>query len=280
MVRLFPTSIRSVENHERACHLLETTDWTRNHQVTFQPFGLGIYAGASTRGKTKLLALCTDSSWEAFCADCDARFSAQHVDENRSQCRVWHAPLVLDDAVELFAAVHGSPFATRLLRRAEALRESDIRRRYLIAKEHGAGYDERVYREVKSLFWKTYETPSPKWEQPRQPILKLLREDEWQALLRDKETQGAPIDQQDGFIHFSTPLQVEETFQKYFADDNRVWLVTFDGADLGPALRFEPSRNKDLFPHLYAPLRLADVYLARPWGGVGFGVSTDDDGNL
>ena len=37
-------------------------------------------------------------------------------------------------------------------------------------------------------------------------IYKILRADEWAALKRDGETQGAPVDVADGFIHFSTWL--------------------------------------------------------------------------
>ena len=35
-------------------------------------------------------------------------------------------------------------------------------------------------------------------------IYKIFRADEWQALERDGETAGAPVDLADGYIHFST----------------------------------------------------------------------------
>jgi uncharacterized protein (DUF952 family) len=40
-------------------------------------------------------------------------------------------------------------------------------------------------------------------------------------------------------------------------------LVAVDADALGSALRWEPSRGGDLFPHLYAPLPLSAVRWAR-----------------
>lgn len=277
MVALVSASARGIENHERARRALENLPWSDTLEVTFHSFGMGIYENAVTRGYTKILALCEAASWQHFIADCDARFSCHAVDEDRSECRFWRTTLFDNEPIELLAARRDSPVAARIMARMEALKDPSTRRRYLIAKAHGAERDERVYQMVKSLFWETHEDPAPKWEQPIQPILKLLRAHEWESLVRDEETQGAPIDIQDGFVHFSTPGQVAETFQKYFADQKRVWLITLDAAALGPSLRFEPSRNDDLFPHLYGPLRLADVHLVRPWNGDGFDTTKNAD---
>ena len=95
-------------------------------------------------------------------------------------------------------------------------------------------------------------------------ILKILRSDEWNELKSKGESAGAPIDVQDGFIHFSTPAQAEETARKHFAGQNELFLLAFDSEAFGPELRWEVSRGGDLFPHLYAPLRLADVNWAQP----------------
>ena len=75
---------------------------------------------------------------------------------------------------------------------------------------------------------------------------------------------GAPIDRADGFIHFSTPAQAEETAAKHFAGQHDLLLVAVDTERLGEALRFEVSRGDALFPHLYAPLLIADVAWAKP----------------
>lgn len=93
-------------------------------------------------------------------------------------------------------------------------------------------------------------------------ICKILRADEWAALQRLGQTDGAAVDRADGFIHFSTPAQLAETARRHFAGESGLMLALFEGDSLGPALRWEPSRGGDLFPHLYAPLRLADVQRA------------------
>ena len=63
---------------------------------------------------------------------------------------------------------------------------------------------------------------------------------------------GAPIDRQDGFIHFSTAAQVAETAGAPFRRTGRPAARRRRGrARWGPRLRYEPSRGGDLFPHLY-----------------------------
>ncbi len=70
---------------------------------------------------------------------------------------------------------------------------------------------------------------------------------------------GAPVDHRDGFIHFSTSAQVAETARRHFAGERDLVLVAVACEDLGDALRFEPSRGGDLFPHLYGALPLSAV---------------------
>lgn len=100
-------------------------------------------------------------------------------------------------------------------------------------------------------------------------IYKILRDAEWRDLLAKGETAGAPIDLADGFVHFSTAAQAPETVARHFAGERGLVLLALDADALGPALRWEPSRGGALFPHLYAPLRLADVLWRwpLPWDG-------------
>lgn len=90
-------------------------------------------------------------------------------------------------------------------------------------------------------------------------IYKLFRPSEWDTLVRDGVTQGAPIDIADGYVHFSTAAQVVETAQRYFSDVEDVVLVAIESGLLGEALVWEPSRGGDLFPHLYREMRMQDV---------------------
>lgn len=75
---------------------------------------------------------------------------------------------------------------------------------------------------------------------------------------------GAPVDRADGYIHFSTAEQAPETAAKHFSGQENLLLVTVDGAVLGEALRYEPSRGGALFPHLYGPLPLSAVKSVTP----------------
>ena len=90
-------------------------------------------------------------------------------------------------------------------------------------------------------------------------ILKIFRRAEWDAFRAEGVTAGAPVDLEDGFIHFSTPSQVAETAARHFATESNLVLVAVDVDRLGDALKWEPSRGGQLFPHLYRALRLSDV---------------------
>ena len=94
-------------------------------------------------------------------------------------------------------------------------------------------------------------------------IYKIFRSAEWEELKQVGTTNGAPIDLADGYIHMSTGKQVAETCAKYFAGEKDLVLLVLDGDDLGAALKWEPSRGGDLFPHLYRQLRLPDIFLQK-----------------
>ncbi len=95
-------------------------------------------------------------------------------------------------------------------------------------------------------------------------IYKILTGPQWDVLQREGETEGAPVDLADGFVHFSTAAQVRETAARHFAGQDGLWLLAVEDDPLGEALKWEPSRGGDLFPHLYGLLRMADVVWAKP----------------
>jgi uncharacterized protein (DUF952 family) len=90
-------------------------------------------------------------------------------------------------------------------------------------------------------------------------VYKILRRAEWEALRAAGETLGAPVDLADGYIHLSTAAQVVETAAKHFGAESDLVLVAVASERLGDALRWEPSRGGQLFPHLYGPLRLEQI---------------------
>jgi len=95
-------------------------------------------------------------------------------------------------------------------------------------------------------------------------IYKILRAAEWAALSEFATTGGAPIDAADGYIHFSTAAQVQETLDKHFAGETGLVLLAYDADRMGDNLKWEPSRGDQLFPHLYSALSLADMIWQRP----------------
>lgn len=90
-------------------------------------------------------------------------------------------------------------------------------------------------------------------------IFKILGRDEWAAAQAAGRFEGSAVDHQDGYIHFSTAAQAPETARRYFSGRTDLVVLEVEGDDLGTALKWEPSRGGDLFPHLYAPLAVTDV---------------------
>lgn len=91
-------------------------------------------------------------------------------------------------------------------------------------------------------------------------IYKILPRTAWDEALAQGRFDGSPIDLEDGYIHFSTAAQAQETAAKHFRGQDGLVVVAVEAGALGPQLRWEPSRGGQLFPHLYAAL---DPALAR-----------------
>lgn len=100
-------------------------------------------------------------------------------------------------------------------------------------------------------------------------IYKIFRADEWTTLEQEGETAGAPIDVADGYVHFSTALQVAETAAKHFAGENGLVILACSAADMGDDLKWEVSRGGAEFPHLYRRLKRDDVLWHQPLPLVG-----------
>lgn len=95
-------------------------------------------------------------------------------------------------------------------------------------------------------------------------IYKICSEERWRQAEESGVFRGAAIDLSDGFIHFSTAVQVRETAAKHFSGQSGLLLAAIDAKKLGDALKYEVSRGGALFPHLYAPLDLTAVRWVKP----------------
>jgi uncharacterized protein (DUF952 family) len=94
-------------------------------------------------------------------------------------------------------------------------------------------------------------------------IYKICSATAWREAERLGVFRGSADDARDGFIHLSSASQVAETANKHFFGEKNLFLVEVDAEALGARLRWERSRNDELFPHLYGELDLAAVCSVR-----------------
>lgn len=90
-------------------------------------------------------------------------------------------------------------------------------------------------------------------------IYKICSASAWREAERQGAFRGSADDKRDGFIHFSTASQVPGTVAKHFAGQTGLFLIAVDADVLGEALKWEPSRGGELFPHFYGELDTGEV---------------------
>jgi len=90
-------------------------------------------------------------------------------------------------------------------------------------------------------------------------IYHMCRADEWQNAQTRGTYGGSSQDKADGFIHFSTAAQIVESAARHRAGQDGLVLLAVEAAAVNHILKWEPARNGDLFPHLYAPLPASAV---------------------
>ncbi|APO73413.1 hypothetical protein AM571_CH00565 [Rhizobium etli 8C-3] len=95
-------------------------------------------------------------------------------------------------------------------------------------------------------------------------VYKIVTAALWQEARQSGVFRGEGIDLKDNFIHLSTERQVRRTAALFFSGQPGLLLVAIDSGKLSDKLIFEPSRDGDLFPHLYAELPLSAVIWEKP----------------
>jgi uncharacterized protein (DUF952 family) len=88
---------------------------------------------------------------------------------------------------------------------------------------------------------------------------KVLTGEQMDQLEAEGAFAGAPVDLADGYVHLSTSRQLDETVAKHFSRLDNLYLAAVDLAALGDAVKWEPSRGGELFPHIHAALPLTAV---------------------
>ena len=85
-------------------------------------------------------------------------------------------------------------------------------------------------------------------------IYKILPRAEWEAARAIGRFHGSPADTRDGFIHFSTGKQAQETARRHFKDVADLVVLEVESDEFIIGLKWEPSRGGELFPHLYGAM--------------------------
>ena len=62
---------------------------------------------------------------------------------------------------------------------------------------------------------------------------------------------GSDLDAKDGFIHLSAKSQLRDTANKWFKGQKDLILICVDLSRVHGEVKWEPSRNNELFPHIY-----------------------------
>ena len=89
-------------------------------------------------------------------------------------------------------------------------------------------------------------------------IYKVLKEEEFIELEKNRISYGSLADEMDGFIHLSTAAQLSATLALYFAKEKTVVLLQIDHSQTRDKLKFEspvpPGNRTSSFPHYYGDL--------------------------
>ena len=93
----------------------------------------------------------------------------------------------------------------------------------------------------------------------RQFIYHICQKATWEEAAETGEYSGSGLDLADGFIHFSTADQVKKTAALHLAGVTGLVLLTVPVEVVADALKWEPSRDGIIFPHLYRPLKFDEA---------------------
>lgn len=100
---------------------------------------------------------------------------------------------------------------------------------------------------------------------PHPSIYHLTTPDAWEAA-RAAGAYTAPSLASEGFIHASTPAQVEGSANRFFEGQPTLLALELDPGRLRSELRWDlSSHSADPFPHVYGPIDLDAVVAVVAW---------------
>ena len=108
---------------------------------------------------------------------------------------------------------------------------------------------------------------------PEKYIYKITSKELWSISLKTGTLALTKLDIDDGFIHFSNFNQLKETLRLYFRGQKDLVLLAVALQEVINSIKWEKSRNNELFPHLYGKLNINLVRFAKP-------INVDNEGNV
>lgn len=87
-------------------------------------------------------------------------------------------------------------------------------------------------------------------------IYHICTREDWEAAKAAGRYEGSSQDQADGFIHFSSAENIEQTAARHRAGQHGLLLLGVESEALAGDLKWEAARDGVPFPHLYGALPL------------------------
>ena len=95
-------------------------------------------------------------------------------------------------------------------------------------------------------------------------IYKVLKEEEFIELEKNRISYGSLADEMDGFIHLSTKNQLLGTLKRHFNGQRNLVLMALESDTIHTSLKWEKSPHGQIFPHLYSSLSFDDALWFAP----------------
>ncbi len=90
-------------------------------------------------------------------------------------------------------------------------------------------------------------------------VYRVMLNNEWDEFKKKKKFFGNKLDIQSGYIHLSTKSQIKNTIEKYYKNEDSIIIFKINVKDIAKNLKWEISRNNQLFPHHYGFINFIDV---------------------
>ena len=90
-------------------------------------------------------------------------------------------------------------------------------------------------------------------------LFRIFSNEEWEIVKQKKELRLKEIDTNSNFIHLCTEKQLLDTIRVHFNNIEEIVILRLSTRGLESNLKWEISRNNDLFPHYYGDISFDNV---------------------